>query len=93
MAITKNLIELMGGTITVKSKKGAGSTFTAHIPFQIGQKQELQTVHAPSLQDQDNAQKGSIFAGKHILVAEDNALNAEIVEAMLENGRSHLQDL
>ena len=84
MAITKNLIELMGGTITVKSKKGAGSTFTAHIPFQISQKQELQTVHAPSLQDQDNAQKGSIFAGKHILVAEDNALNAEIVEAMLE---------
>lgn len=84
MAITKNLIELMGGTITVKTKKGAGSTFTAHIPFQISQKHDLQTVPAPPQQEQDNTQNVSIFAGKHILVAEDNALNAEILEAMLE---------
>ena len=83
MAITKNLVDLMGGTIRVESQKGRGSRFTVDIPLRIDQ----ETAASDTVQEQrpaaDTAQ-GSVLKGRRVLAAEDNELNAEILQAVLK---------
>ena len=77
MAITKKLIELMGGTIEIESAPGCGTTVTATFPHRIGEKPQPDTVHG--------LQKTALlFEGRRVLLAEDNDLNAEIAEELLE---------
>ena len=76
MAITKKYVDLMGGSIAVESKKGVGSTFTVEIPL------ELTEQVIPSEQKQ-HLQRD--LTGIHVLMAEDNDLNAELATAILEN--------
>ena len=77
MAIAKNLIEKMGGTITFESEKGIGTTFVIRVPFKINldadKREELKEVSEKSIK------------GMHILLAEDNELNMEIAEFVLQN--------
>ena len=77
MAIAKNLIEKMGGTITFESEKGAGTTFVIRVPFKINldvdKREEPKEVSEKSIK------------GMHILLAEDNELNMEIAEFVLQN--------
>ena len=75
MAITKSLVDMMGGRITVKSEQGKGSEFTISLRFPIG---EAKTGQTPP------AAKASAFPGKKLLVVEDNELNLEIASTLLK---------
>ncbi len=80
MPIVKRLIELMGGTIEVKSKKGEGTTFIITLSHKIAEKSNL-------VEHSDSTVNPEDFAGKRVLLAEDNELNSEImVEILSEQG-------
>ena len=77
MAISRKLVEKMGGTITFDSKEGVGTTFVIRIPFKID-------LDADKREEQKDVSEKSI-KGLYILLAEDNELNMEIAEFMLQN--------
>lgn len=80
MAITKNLVEAMGGTIDVESELGQGSCFEVLIDLKIA---EDRTV-ALAAQEETDEQDGNILQGMRFLCAEDNELNAEILTELLK---------
>ncbi|MEY8461514.1 ATP-binding protein [Eggerthellaceae bacterium 24-137] len=80
MAITKNLVDLMGGTISVKSKLGAGSVFMVDLDFPPTEEAAVAADPAPAAAEVD---VDAALAGKNFLVAEDNDLNAEIIAAIV----------
>ena len=80
MAITRNLVEAMGGTIDVDSELGQGSCFEVLIDLKIA---EDRTV-ALAAQEETDEQDGNILQGMRFLCAEDNELNAEILTELLK---------
>ena len=77
MAIVKNFVDLMNGSIEVESKLSKGSTFTITIPHKIADKDyTYRNIESSNECDID-------FKGKRILLAEDNELNAEITSTIL----------
>ena len=92
MAITKNIVELMGGTISVQSEVGKGSIFTVNLSFRISE--TGQAVNSVKAKVSDESKPDTIvkredgwktaLEGRHFLAAEDNELNAEILRAILE---------
>ena len=78
MAITKSIVDMMGGTIIVNSREGVGSEFIVDIPLRI--------IVQPSLAEEEEAvRKNEMdFDGKRVLLAEDNEMNQMIAVAILE---------
>ena len=80
MAITKNLIDSMGGTIDVESEPGQGSCFEVFMDLKIAEERSV----SPASQAETEKQDGNILKGMRFLCAEDNELNAEILTELLK---------
>ena len=80
MAITRNLVEAMGGTIDVESELGQGSCFEVLIDLRIAEDRSVSSI----VQEEKNEQNDNIFQGMRFLCAEDNELNAEILTELLK---------
>lgn len=86
LSIAKNFVELMSGSISVKSQKGEGTAFTVSIPFEVkqdaaGEKEEVSADPKP--QEENEAQKTYDFTGRKVLLAEDTEFNAEVATELL----------
>lgn len=78
MAITKELVDLLGGTISITSEQGKGTTATVHFAFKTLNEQDIQS-------DEENTIVSTVdLNGKRILLVEDNELNREIATEILE---------
>ena len=80
MAITKNLVEAMGGTIDVDSELGQGSCFEVLMDLKIAEDRTASLA----AQEETDEQDGNIMQGMKFLCAEDNELNAEILTELLK---------
>ena len=80
MAITKNLVEAMGGTIDVESELGQGSCFEVFMDLKIAEDRSV----ALAAQEETDEQDDNILQGMRFLCAEDNELNAEILTELLK---------
>ena len=86
MAITKNIVDLMGGSINVESTTGKGTRFEVVLEFPVDA--EADTVPEAQVIPEEE-EETSPLSGMKFLCAEDNAINAEILEMLLEaNGAS-----
>ena len=100
MAITKNIVEMMNGTISVESEKGVGTVFTVFVTLKNSEHEDAAPAAAP-VQEAASAVGGDeqrpTLAGRRVLLAEDIEINAEILMDVLsmeeieadhaENGR------
>jgi PAS domain S-box-containing protein len=77
MAITKNIVDMMNGTISLESEQGVGSEFTISLCFRIAYEYRYG-------EDNENEETNKIpFRGRNILLVEDMELNREIAEIVL----------
>ncbi len=81
MAITKNLVEMMNGTISVSSQQGVGSTFTVIFTFPVSAEQIETNQAAFPINDHASCR----FKGCRLLLVDDNDLNREIAATLLED--------
>ncbi|MDD2272808.1 MAG: transporter substrate-binding domain-containing protein [Desulfuromonadaceae bacterium] len=81
LAICNRLAELMGGSITVESTKGVGSTFTVSIPFTVASSTELRDAFKTSAVPLEQLWDGPPF---RVLLAEDNPINIRFASALLQ---------
>ena len=97
MAITKNLVELMGGTIEVFSEVDKGSLFRVDMELSISEHQSGRQTEGPGVDTDTDKEGQNSLQGLNFLAAEDNEINAEILSEILsmegagcviaENGR------
>ena len=80
MAIAKNLVEAMGGTIDVESELGQGSCFEVLIDLRIAEDRFVSSAE----QAEKDEPAGNVLKGMRFLCAEDNELNAEILMELLK---------
>ena len=81
MAITKNIVDMMGGTIEVESQKGVGTEFIIRLELRL--QAEARVANEDGAKQHGHAEGVAEFAGKRLLLAEDNELNREIACMLL----------
>ena len=81
MAITKNIVDMMGGTIEVESQKGVGTEFIIRLELRL--QAEARVANEDGTKQHGHAEGGVECAGKRLLLAEDNELNREIACMLL----------
>ena len=81
MAITKNIVDMMGGTIEVESQKGVGTEFIIRLELRL--QAEAGVANEVGAKQHSHAEGVAEFAGKRLLLAEDNELNREIACMLL----------
>lgn len=89
LTLTLSLVVMMGGTISVKSKKNEGSAFTVKFPLEVIEGQEKSLLEERNERGLDHGNQNRsglrhVFNQQIILLVEDNELNLEIVKALLE---------
>jgi len=94
LSIVKQLVDLMGGSIEIQSRKNEGTEFTVHLHFETAENSDAADEDEVSFPE-------DALKGQKILICEDNALNREIAEALLhdrgietseaENGKAGLK--
>lgn len=85
LSIAKNLVELMGGSISCQSEKGKGSIFTVSLPFVLEADEEaLPAAEYQAEQSLDALEDTYDFGGRRVLLAEDTEMNADILQELLE---------
>ena len=92
MSIAKNIIDRMGGTIEVETAPGRGTEFIVELTLRLGEKKETtgqpgQETLPPQAPETEND-----FAGRRILLVEDNELNREIARELLEEAGLQLEE-
>ena len=78
LAISKNIVDMMGGDIAVRSAKGKGTEFTIEVPMEIAAEPALQATQTASAASRD-------CTGRRIRLVEDNAINTEVAMMLLES--------
>lgn len=84
LAIVKRMVMLMNGTIDCQSVEGVGTTFTVRIPLDVAQMPKSQ-------KPTDDSAQGADLAGLHVMIAEDNDINWEIIETLLDSCGIHCE--
>ena len=87
LSITKRILDRMGGTIQVESEPGKGTCFTMRLTFRVDKDYRPEAEH-PMQKVGANDAPG--LQGLNVLAAEDNSLNAEILEFMLTEAGAHV---
>ena len=86
MSITKSIIDLMGGSIDVLTARGTGTTIIIRIKLKLAEENDVRSTEEKDSRDADTgtAAEGEMhFAGKRLLLVEDNAINMEIARIIL----------
>jgi CheY-like chemotaxis protein len=101
LAITREVIELMGGKIAVSSEEGKGTVFTFSCPFQIAD--DVSRTEKQADAEEDNDGENAVLKGLRVLLVEDNDINLMIAEELLnaaeievttaENGKEALEQI
>lgn len=84
MAITDQLVKLMGGEIVVESTPGKGSDFSVYLHLPVASQPAVDVEEPKEIEKKEMNQEEDVFRGRRILVAEDNEMNAMIATEILE---------
>ena len=84
MAITKNIVDMMGGTIRVESEVGKGTEFTVMLACEISELNPEQKEAFKNKKQENRTESRRSYKGKKILLVEDNELNREIATAIMQ---------
>ena len=81
LAITREMVELMGGKITVSGQEGKGTVFTFSCPFQVPE--SISVPDSPSVISAQRSEQNNVLCGRRVLLVEDNKINALIATELL----------